>query len=182
MLKNITTLSIVALALSVSACSTTSAEKKPIQTVEADPFMPKKTKLSVPLDASPLFFDFDQSDLDSGSLEKLGNIARHMRKNEHVNVTIEGHCDDRGTSAYNLALGEKRARSARDYLVALGVNPERVRVLSFGEELPAVDGTSEKDRSSNRRDEFTFYKLDGANALLSDADDPNLQVRVSWDG
>lgn len=181
MWKKITTLAFAVTALSLTACSTTSA-KKSVQTVEADPLMTKKVKLSVPLDASPVYFDFDQSELDGESLEKLGNIARHMRKNKHVNVTIEGHCDERGTSEYNLALGEKRARAARDYLVALGVNEKRVRVLSFGEELPAVDGATDEAHAKNRRDEFTFYKLDGANALLSEVDDQSIHVRMSWDG
>jgi peptidoglycan-associated lipoprotein len=73
-----------------------------------------------------------------------------------VTVTVEGYCDERGTREYNLALGERRANAARDYLVALGVNPSRLSTISYGKERPAVMGSNEYAWAQNRRD---FFKV-----------------------
>ena len=71
-----------------------------------------------------------------------------------VRVSIEGHCDQRGSDEYNLALGERRARAAMEYLVSLGVAPDRLQVISYGEEMPLDSGSSEDAWARNRRDEF----------------------------
>ena len=101
-----------------------------------------------------IFFAFDSSELDSNSQEVLKNLAAWMQANPGTTITVEGHCDNRGTREYNLALGERRANSARDFLIALGVNPDRVGTISYGKERPAVLGDFEEAWAQNRRDVF----------------------------
>jgi peptidoglycan-associated lipoprotein len=79
-----------------------------------------------------------------------------MRKNQQWQVTIEGHCDERGTAEYNLALGERRALAARSYLVSLGIPAERVRIVSYGKEFPFEQGHDESAWSKNRRAHFVI--------------------------
>ena len=80
--------------------------------------------------------------------------AELMKKYPSIRVRIEGNCDARGTQEYNLALGERRARAAYEYLVMLGVNPDQMEMISFGKERPAVEGTGPAVWSKNRRDDF----------------------------
>ena len=103
---------------------------------------------------APLYFDFDSSDLRPEAMATLKQVAEYLLQSKTVALTVVGHSDDRGTPEYNLALGEQRARHARDYLVKLGVEPSRVRTVSLGEERPAVAGDSEDAWSKNRRDEL----------------------------
>jgi peptidoglycan-associated lipoprotein len=77
-----------------------------------------------------------------------------MHENPEVNVTIEGHCDERGSDEYNLALGERRAKAVKSYLAALGIAPDRLSTISYGEEMPATVGRDESAWSKNRRAEF----------------------------
>jgi peptidoglycan-associated lipoprotein len=86
-------------------------------------------------------------------------MAQYLNDNPAASVTIEGHCDDLGSAEYNLALGDKRARQAREYLTKLGIDGKRVQVLSFGEEKPAIENPSDDAaREKNRRDEFALDK------------------------
>ena len=85
-----------------------------------------------------VFFGYDSSDLDSDALELLQDQVAWLKQNSDVSVTIEGHCDERGTREYNLALGEKRAQAVKNYLIGLGINPDRVSTISYGKERPAV--------------------------------------------
>ena len=101
-----------------------------------------------------IFFDFDRSDLSSDARSILKANADWLRANPGVTVEIEGHCDERGTTDYNLALGAKRARAAMDYLVSLGVAPTRIKTTSYGEELLACKDASESCHQKNRRDRF----------------------------
>ena len=101
-----------------------------------------------------IFFDFDRSDLSSDARSILKANADWLRANPGVTVEIEGHCDERGTTDYNLALGAKRARAAMDYLVSLGVAATRIKTTSFGEGLPACKDASEGCYQKNRRDRF----------------------------
>ncbi len=101
-----------------------------------------------------VYFDFDRSDLDDGDRRILQGNADWMRANAQYGVVIEGHCDERGTIEYNLALGERRARSVRDYLTSLGISAGRMRIVSYGEERPADPGHSEAAWSKNRRAAF----------------------------
>lgn len=98
-----------------------------------------------------VYFALDSYSLDGQAQRTLDRQAAVLMKNGSVPVTIEGHADERGTREYNLALGERRASTVKDYLVAYGVTPGRVRTVSYGEERPAALGSSEADWAKNRR-------------------------------
>lgn len=101
-----------------------------------------------------IHFDYDSFELTSGSRETLRTNAEWMQSNSQAKVEVEGHCDDRGTAEYNLALGAKRAKSARDYLVSLGISPDRLSTISYGEELPLCRDATESCWQDNRRVHF----------------------------
>jgi peptidoglycan-associated lipoprotein len=98
-----------------------------------------------------VFFGYDSSDLDSDALELLQDQVAWLKQNSGVSVTIEGHCDERGTREYNLALGEKRAQAVKNYLIGLGISPDRVSTISYGKERPAVVGSNDGAWAQNRR-------------------------------
>jgi peptidoglycan-associated lipoprotein len=100
-----------------------------------------------------VFFDFDQYELDNESMGILSANARAMRE-AGTTILISGHCDERGTLEYNLALGEKRANAVRDYLVSLGVPSSKLRVTSYGENRPFSRGSTEDAWAQNRRAHF----------------------------
>ena len=101
-----------------------------------------------------IYFDFDQFTLSAESRQTLGDNAKYLQANSGVQIVIEGHCDERGSDEYNLALGESRALAAKNYLVSLGISPARLSVISYGEEKPAVMGADEEAWAKNRRAEF----------------------------
>ncbi len=101
-----------------------------------------------------ILFEFDSAVLSESAQEILRKKARWLQANPNVTVIIEGHCDDRGTNEYNLALGEKRARGAQKFLVTLGVDGSRLSTVTYGEERPLDTGTSEEARAKNRRAHF----------------------------
>jgi len=101
-------------------------------------------------------FDFDSSNLLSEAQEILRWKAEWLRENPDVHVTIEGHCDERGTSEYNLALGDRRANSAKSYLMDLGISGSRLATISYGEERPLDPGHNEEAWAKNRRDHFVI--------------------------
>ncbi len=98
-----------------------------------------------------VFFGFDRFDLDEIARATLEKQAAWLAKYPTVSITVEGHADERGTREYNLGLGERRANAAKDYLIALGVSPARVRTVSYGEERPVAVGSNEAAWSQNRR-------------------------------
>jgi len=98
-----------------------------------------------------VFFDYDSSVVNSEGQDTLQKQADYLKKNTSVNVVVEGHCDERGTREYNLALGERRATAAKNYLVSLGVDASRIQTTSYGKERPAVVGSDESAWSQNRR-------------------------------
>ena len=98
-----------------------------------------------------VFFDYDSFDLDADAQELLHDQAAWLKQYGNVNATVEGHCDERGTREYNLALGEKRAQAVKNYLVALGVSSSRLATISYGKERPAVIGSNDGAWSQNRR-------------------------------
>ena len=104
---------------------------------------------SVPSDR--VFFALDSYALDAESRRVLDAQAQWLAANPNVRVTIEGHADERGTREYNLALGDRRANAARDYLQSRGVNPGRMQTISWGKERPAAEGSNEYAWSQNRR-------------------------------
>jgi peptidoglycan-associated lipoprotein len=97
------------------------------------------------------FFSYDESTLTADGQAALTSSAEWLRNNPQYNLLIEGHCDERGTEQYNLALGDRRAHTARQYLVALGVDASRMRTVSYGEERPFAAGSDESAWSQNRR-------------------------------
>jgi len=105
-----------------------------------------------------IHFAFDSAKLTAEAQETLRRKADWLRKNPRVRVRIEGHCDDRGTNEYNLALGESRANNAMEYLVALGIKESRLTTVSYGEERPLMQGTSEEARAQNRRAHFEIVQ------------------------
>lgn len=101
-----------------------------------------------------VFFAYDVYALTEQAMATLEKNARIMKEHASVNYLVEGHCDERGTIEYNLALGEKRAKSVVDYLVSLGVPAARLRVVSYGEERPFAQGSNEAAWAQNRRGHF----------------------------
>ena len=98
-----------------------------------------------------VFFEFDKYSLKAKARQTLERQATFLKNNAGVKVVLQGHADERGTREYNLALGDRRANSAKDYLIALGINPNRITIISYGKERPAVAGSNEAAWSQNRR-------------------------------
>lgn len=106
-----------------------------------------------------IYFDFDKSDLSQASRDVLSKNADILLKvKPDAKIKIEGNCDERGSAEYNLALGERRAKSALQYLLTLGVKADRMSIISYGKEKPAVQGSNEEAWAKNRRDEFVIVK------------------------
>ena len=98
-----------------------------------------------------VFFGFDQFSLSNDARSTLDKQAAWLKTNPGVTIRVEGHCDERGTREYNLALGERRANAAKDYLAANGVNPDRIVTISWGKEKPVANGSNEAAWRQNRR-------------------------------
>ncbi len=104
----------------------------------------------------PVFFDYDAAELTPEGQSTLNADAEVLKKHQTWMVTIEGHCDERGTAEYNLALGERRAVAARTYLVSLGIPGDRLRTVSYGKEFPFDPGHTEAAWAKNRRAHFVI--------------------------
>ncbi|RLB11206.1 MAG: peptidoglycan-associated lipoprotein Pal [Deltaproteobacteria bacterium] len=105
-----------------------------------------------------IHFDFDKADLKPEAREVLKKLAEWLLKHPEFNLRIEGYCDERGTEEYNLALGQRRADAAKKYLVELGVSPDRITTISYGEENPIDPRHCEEAWAKNRRDEFKLIR------------------------
>jgi peptidoglycan-associated lipoprotein len=105
-----------------------------------------------------VYFDFDQSSLREDARQRLSRNAEFLRSRPEFVVQIEGHCDERGTNDYNLALGERRAQAVRDYLMQLGLGATRLRTISFGEERPSCTQSDESCWQRNRRAHFLLVE------------------------
>jgi peptidoglycan-associated lipoprotein len=116
--------------------------------------LPSPREFSAAAELKPVYFDFDRADIRPADASVLDANARWLQTNRDALVLIEGHCDERGTDAYNVALGERRGRSARDYLVAHGVAADRITTVSYGEERPVCPQHNEGCWRQNRRAEF----------------------------
>ncbi len=104
---------------------------------------------------SPVYFDFDQAGISSEEMRAIvTSNATYMKDSPTTVIVIEGNCDERGTNEYNLALGERRAINVKEYMINLGVDPTRIRSISYGEERPLFIGQNELDWSQNRRADF----------------------------
>jgi peptidoglycan-associated lipoprotein len=161
-------IALVAVALGLAGCSKKAAEAPPTPppappadtTTPPAPPPPVETPPTPPQprvtaeDLLPAFFDLDSYSLRDDARAALDGNARVLRDNPGLNVTIEGHCDERGTSEYNQALGERRANAARDYLVSAGIEASRLGVISYGKERPFDAGHDEAAWAKNRRAHF----------------------------
>ena len=108
-----------------------------------------------------IFFPFDRNDLTEESRDRLAAHARWLRTHTDFGLLIEGHCDERDTDEYNLALGDRRANAARDYLILLGIDAGRLQTISYGEERPVDRGNGESAWSKNRRGHFVVQVMEG---------------------
>jgi peptidoglycan-associated lipoprotein len=129
--------------------------------VPPEPKIPEDVMASGDLDAinknspfQPVFFALDKYEVDTSSQQALNTNAGILKKYPTWVITIEGHCDERGSAEYNLALGEKRALAAKTYLVSLGIPADRLRIVSYGKEFPFDPGHEEGAWSKNRRAHF----------------------------
>ena len=102
----------------------------------------------------PAFFDYDKADIRGDARDALSGNATWLKKYPTVQFTVEGHADERGTAQYNLALGDRRANAAKDYLVSLGVDASRIKTVSYGKERPFATGHDEDSWQKNRRAHF----------------------------
>ncbi len=102
----------------------------------------------------PAFFDYDKSDIRPDARDVLAANAAWLKKYPSVQFTIEGHCDERGTAQYNLALGDRRANASKDYIASLGVDASRIKTVSYGKERPFATGHDEDSWQKNRRAHF----------------------------
>ena len=133
----------------------------PIPVEPAPPVIPEdefsaRTLEEINRDAplEPIFFQYDSSELDEAARQIIENNVDVLRSNPTWIITVEGHCDQRGTPEYNLALGERRALSVQDHLVSLGLNAARVRTVSYGKEFPFDPADTDEAHASNRRAHF----------------------------
>ncbi len=113
-------------------------------------------RTSVPM--LPVYFDFDASGIKGDQDARIQVNADFLTKNPEVNIRIEGNCDPRGTNEYNMALGERRALSAKKYLTNIGIAEERMTTISYGEERPLLYGHDELSWAQNRRDDFVIVE------------------------
>lgn len=142
--------------LSLGACSSPQAvvDNTPQPAAPKPVAAPAATApVSVPV-LGDVFFDFDKADIRTDAREQLQSNYGWLKVDATRKVRIEGHCDNRGTYEYNLALGERRAVAAKDYLVNLGIETARLKTVSFGEEKPFAVGNTEEAWSQNRRGHF----------------------------
>ena len=109
-------------------------------------------------EAEPIYFDFDKSFVRPEYRPALTGKAEFLKDSPNVHIRIEGNCDERGTNEYNLALGERRAESAKKFLISLGISPDRIETISYGEERPLAVGHSEDSWVQNRRNDFVIMK------------------------
>lgn len=154
---NLRSLSLLAAVLLLAACSTsptttanTSGGTGTAAETQAGPAPGSREDFTQNV-GDRVFFDFNESSIKPEGRQTLQKQAAWLQKYTNVTVTVEGHCDDRGTREYNLALGAKRAAAVKNYLVAAGINPNRVDTISYGKERPEVLGDNENAWRQNRR-------------------------------
>ncbi|MBF0360190.1 MAG: peptidoglycan-associated lipoprotein Pal [Oligoflexia bacterium] len=163
--KFISSFFVVVLALSLVSCA--SQKNKDVAQSAADNKVANSgTKVELAGDSDSnkagelktVYFPFDSSVITSETEEILKNNTAFLKQNDKIKVQIEGHCDERGSVQYNLALGEKRAKSVKDYLIANGVTNERLSTVSYGKEKPVEMGHEESAWSKNRRGNFVVIE------------------------
>ncbi|HPI93758.1 MAG TPA: peptidoglycan-associated lipoprotein Pal [Deltaproteobacteria bacterium] len=118
------------------------------------PVMPGPAVDRASFEEKDIHFDFDKFDLKPEDIGILDEKASFLEANPGIKIRIEGNCDERGTTAYNLALGDRRAKAAQDYLVEVGIEQDRISIISYGKERPLDPGHNEEAWAKNRRDHF----------------------------
>ena len=136
---------------------------EPPMAVQPEPILEEEPLLVQSLDELnresplvPVFFTYDSSEIGPDAQSDLQRNATTLRQHSNWVITVEGHCDERGTAEYNLALGERRALAARNYLITLGISDDRLRTISYGKEFPFVPGQDEEAFQLNRRAHFVI--------------------------
>ena len=133
---------------STSSDVSSSAETETTESASIEPGSQEDLIVNV---GDRVFFNYDSSELDTDAQELLQDQVAWLKQYSNVSVIIEGHCDERGTREYNLALGEKRAQSVKNYIINLGISADRVSTISYGKERPAVVGSNDGAWAQNRR-------------------------------
>ena len=132
-------------------------EKEVVEEKKEEPVsVPPSTKLDAMVMEEDIHFDFDKSNLTPAAQENLLMKAQWLKENPNATITIEGHADERGTNEYNLALGDRRADSAKGFLVNLGISASRLTTISYGEERPLCTESNEECWAKNRRGNFVI--------------------------
>ena len=149
---------ILSLGFGLANCSN---DKKPEEAVQPagteKPAAPEAVPAVGAEEASaPVYFAFDDYTLDAKAQGSLNKLADYLKKSSNTAIQVEGHCDERGSVEYNLALGQRRAQSVKSYLGQLGVQEGRMSTISYGEEKPAVEGHNEAAWAKNRRAQFVL--------------------------
>ena len=136
-----------------SACSSLQVTEESVsnQAVAGVTVSSKSTATQAVLANAVVYFEYDQFTLTSKSIQALKGVVELMNNNNKITLSLEGHADERGTREYNLALGERRANSAKDYLMTYGISSARISVLSYGKEKPVDSGSNPLSWSKNRR-------------------------------
>jgi len=152
----------LALGFAAVGCAGSKSEVKPSQAVARTPpsdvgetqAKTGATETELRPSLEPIHFDFDKSLIHTEDATTLERIGRYLLGNPDRTIVVSGHCDDRGTVEYNVALGDRRAVVAREFLVKLGIDPVRIHTISYGEAKPVDAGQDESAWARNRRDEF----------------------------
>jgi len=156
-INRISFVAVLALSLVLGACSKKSKDDGDVAAADESMMVTDLSAGSTIPEMPPIYFAYDSFNLDSVAKSTLMGHAAWLRNNAGVNVQVEGHTDERGTTEYNLALGERRSGSIRDFLISQGINSGRLSTISYGEERPSVSGASnEATWSRNRRSEFVM--------------------------
>ena len=140
--------------------STTSMDNRAIQAdiekQRAEAAELAKMKAKEKFENVDIYFDYDESILKSEAVEVLKAKAEWLGENSNISVVIEGHCDERGSADYNLALGDRRAESVKSFLIDMGISADRLTKNSYGEEMPVASGNTEEAYAKNRRVHFSI--------------------------
>jgi peptidoglycan-associated lipoprotein len=161
--------SLLLLALLAFIPSCTDDQKKMEEPIAATPEAPADPKNEFTVDENGnvkfnveiVYFKYDDYTLTEDGKARLNALGDYLKANKGKSLQVQGHCDERGSTEYNLALGELRARSVREYLTTYGVEDNRVKTISFGEEKPAAEGHSEDQWAQNRRADFVLTAAEG---------------------
>jgi len=130
--------------------------KETPKAITEDPVAAAKAKAKAAFLSEHVYFDFDKYDLKPVAQETLRNKAKWLRDNPEAKTQVEGHCDERGTNQYNMALGDRRANACKKFLIDLGIDAKRLSTISYGEEKPVDNGKTEEAYAKNRRAVFVL--------------------------